>query len=433
MRQLEASDVASIRLVMVGLSHKDASVELRERVHVDLRRAREICPRLAGESGEAVVVSTCNRTEIYLAAADLARAKAMALDELAGLTGLGGRQLCSVLSVLSDDDAAAHLFAVAAGLESMVVGETQILGQVREAHRAALELGSSGTVLNRLFRQAVQTGRRIRAETRLLDAPVSIPSATTRLAETLIGSLEDAAALVIGGGKMSELVLLNLVHRRCGHIAVANRTPARALELAERFGAEPVELDHVEGALLQADLVISCTASPGLVLSAADIRRAATRRRGRPMLLMDIAVPRDLDPAIARLHGCRLYDIDDLEEVVAAACADRGHEIARARAIVGEESDKFRRWRLSLDMVPAIVSLRRCADEIRAAELRRAEGKLGRLSPQERRLVESLTAQIMNKFLHAPTVRMKRAATGPAGPAYAGAVQHLFGLGEERG
>jgi glutamyl-tRNA reductase len=431
MRHLEASDVASNHLVMVGLSHKDASVELRERVHLDLRRAREICPRLAGENGEAVVVSTCNRTEIYLAAADLARAKAVALDELAGLTGLGGPQLRSVLSVWSDGDAAAHLFAVAAGLESMVVGETQILGQVREAHRAALELGATGTVLNRLFRQAVQTGRRIRAETRLLDSPASVPSATTRLTETLIGSLENATALVIGAGKMSELVLLNLVHRRCGHILIANRTPARAQELAERFGAEPVAFDHVDGALLQADLVISCTASPGLVLSAADVHRAATKRKGRPMLLMDIAVPRDLDPAIARLCGCHLYDVDDLEEVVAAGCADRSHEVARARAIVGEESDKFRRWQLSLDMVPAIVSLRRCADEIRAAELHRAEGKLGRLSPRERRLVESLTAQIMNKFLHEPTVRMKRAATGPAGPGYAGAVQHLFGFGEE--
>jgi glutamyl-tRNA reductase len=336
-----------------------------------------------------------------------------------------------VLSVLNDGEAAAHLFAVAAGLESMVVGETQILGQLREAHRAALELGASGTVLNRLFRQAVQTGRRIRAETRLLDSPVSVPSATTRLAEALIGSLEDATALVIGAGKMSELVLLNLVHRRCGRVVIANRTPARAQELAARFGAEPVALDDVEGALPEADLVISCTASPGLVLSAADIRRATTKRRGRPTLLMDIAVPRDLDPAIARLRGCRLYDVDDLEEVVAVGCADHGHEIARAWAIVGEESDKFLRWRLSLEMVPAIVSLRRCADEIRAAELHRAEGKLGRLSPQERRLVESLTAQIMNKFLHEPTVRMRRAAPGPAGPAYAGAVQHLFGLGEE--
>jgi glutamyl-tRNA reductase len=431
MRQLETSGAARNRLVMVGVSHKEAPVEVRERAHVDLRLAREICPRLAGENGEAAILSTCNRSEIYLAAADVGRASALARNELAGPAGLGGRQLRSVVSVLTDSDAAAHLFAVAAGLESMVVGETQILGQVREAHRAALELRSSGLVLDRLFRQAVQTGRRIRSETGLLEAPTSIPSAATRLAETLTAPLESTTALVIGAGRASELVLLNLVHRHRGRIVVANRTLARAQELAVRFGAEPVTLDHLEAALLQADLVISCTASTRTVLSAADIRRAAAKRKGRPMLLIDLAVPRDLDPGIASLRDCYLYDVDDLEEVVALGRVDRLREVARARAIVDEETDKFRRWQLSLDVVPAIASLRRFADEIRAAELRRAESKLGRLSPRERRHVEVLTAQIVNKLLHEPTVRMKRAASGPAGPAYAGAVQHLFGLGEE--
>jgi glutamyl-tRNA reductase len=431
MRQLETSNGARNRLVMVGVSHKKAPVELRERAHVDLRLARELCPRLAAESGEAAILSTCNRSEIYLATADVGRASALAHDELAGAAELGGRQLRSVVSVLTDSDAAAHLFAVAAGLESMVVGETQILGQVREAHRAALELRSSGPVLDRLFRQAVQTGRRIRSETGLLEAPTSIPSAATRLAEALIAPLESTKALVIGAGRASELVLLNLVHRHCGRIVVANRTLARARELAVRFGAEPITLDHLEAALVEADLVISCTASTRIVLSAADIHRAVVRRKGRPMLLIDLAVPRDLDPAIASFRDCHLYNVDDLEEVVALGRVDRAREVAQARAIVDEETDKFRRWQLSLDVVPAIASLRRFADEIRATELRRAESTLGRLSPRERRHVEVLTAQIVNKLLHEPTVRMKRAASGPAGPAYAGAVQHLFGLGEE--
>jgi len=432
MTELEVSDPPSTHVVMVGLSHQEAPVDLRERLHVGPHRAREICPRRA-EEREAVVLSTCNRTEIYLVASDVDVATALAFDELASLAGLGGRQLRSLLSVRVDGEAAGHLFAVAGGLESMLVGETQILGQVREAHRLALELQASGPVLNRLFRQAVQTGRRIRSETRLLDWPTSVPSAATQLAESVVGSLDRASALVIGAGRMSELVLLNLVHRRCRRVVIANRTLARAQELAGRFGAEAVELDRLEDALSEIDLVISCTASAELVLSAEEIQRAAAGRGGRPLLLMDIAVPRDLHPEIARIRGCYLYNVDDLARVVASSRVDRRCELTRARAIVAEESDKFRDWLLSLDVVPAITSLRRWADEIRAGELRRMEGKLARLSPQERRQVESLTVQIVNKFLHEPTVRMKRAAAGPAGATYAGAVQHLFALGEEPG
>ena len=423
--------LAGMHVVMVGASHQAASVEVRERLHVGPQLARELGPRLAGEHAEAVVVSTCNRTEIYLAAADVAGATALAFEELARLTGFGARELRSVLSVLTDGGAAAHLFAVAGGLESLVVGETQILGQVRAAHRAALDARASGPVLDRLFRHALQTGRRIRSETTLVDWPATVPSATVRLAETLVGSLESSTALVIGAGRMSELVLLNLVHRGCGRIVVANRTLDAAARLAERFGAEPVSLDRLRDPLAECDLVVSCTAAPGTVLSRDDICRAAARRIGRPMLLMDIAVPRDLDPEIASLRDCYLYNVDDLTDVVAATRDDRSRELVRARAIVAEESRRFRDWQASLEVVPAITSLRRRADGIRASELRRAEAKLDRLSPAERRLVESLTAQIMNKFLHEPTVRMKQAAARASGPAYAGAVEHLFGLGEQ--
>jgi glutamyl-tRNA reductase len=413
---------------MVGVSHKAASVEVRERLHVGPQLSREVGSRLAGEDKEAVVVSTCNRTELYLAAADLSGATTLALDELTGLAGPAVPKLRPVLTVLSDDEAAAHLISVAGGLESVVVGETEVLGQNREAHRSALEARASGPVLDRLFRQAVQTGRRIRSETRLLGSPASIPSATTRLAESLLGSLEGVTTLVIGAGRMSELALLSLVHRRCGRILIANRTPVRAGELARRFGAEARTMDRLQDALAGADLVISCTASEGVVLAADDVRRVAAKRRGRPLVLVDIAVPRDLDPEIATLSGCHLYNVDDLARVAAAGRVDRSRELARAEAIVREESDKFRDWQLSRDVVPAIATLRHSADEIRRGELRRVECTL---SPRERELVEALTAQIMNKFLHEPTIRMKRAAAGPAGLAYAGAVQHLFGAGEE--
>ena len=428
MRQVEPSSLARRRVAMVGVSHKAASVEVRERLHVGPQLSREIGSRLAAADGEAVVVSTCNRTELYLAAADVSGATTLALDELAGLAGLGVPKLRPVLTVLSDGEAAAHLFTVAGGLESVEVGETEVLGQIREAHRSALEARASGPILDRLFRQAVQTGRRIRSETRVLDSPASIPSATTRLAASLLGSLEGVTSVVIGAGRMSELVLTNLVHRRCGRILIANRTLTRARELARRFGAEPITLERLQEALAGADLVISCTASESIVLAADDVRRAAATRESRPLVLVDIAVPRDLDPEIAGLTGCHLYNVDDLADVMAAGRVARSRELARAEAIVREESRKFRDWQLSRDVVPAIAALRHSADEIRRGELRRVEG---RLSPGEHELVESLIAQIMNKFLHEPTIRMKRAATGPAGLAYAGAVQHLFGNGEE--
>lgn len=431
MRKAEAASSAGMRVLMVGASHTAASVAVRERLHLALQLAPEIGPLRAGENAEAVVLSTCNRTEIYLATADVDRAAALAFDELPRLTGVGAGELRSVLSVLTDGDAVAHLFAVAGGLDSTVVGETQILGQVREAHRRAQEARADGPVLDRLFRQAVQTGRRIQAETRLVDWPASVPAATTRLAESLLGPLGGVTVLVVGAGAMSELVLLNLVHQRCGRILVANRTLSKARELARRFGAEPVPLEGVERELPEADVVISCTASPEIILCAAKVDRANANRKGRPLLLLDIAVPRDLDPEIAGLRGCYLYNVDDLADVVDARRDDRSRELARAQAIAREESDKFRDWQRSLDVVPAITVLRKSADEIRAGEMRRLERKLGGLSPRERQLVEALTTQIMNKFLHEPTVRMKRAAAGPAGPAYAGAVQHLFGSTEE--
>jgi glutamyl-tRNA reductase len=405
------------QLVMLGVSHRNAPVAARERLHLAPQRARELCDGLAACGGEAVVFSTCNRTEIYLAGGDLEEAQARARAALA-LPG------CELM-LLHDREAAAHLFAVAGGLESMLLGETQILGQVREAHHLAADAGTTGAVLNRLFTHAVGAGRRIRSETRVAE-PTTIPAAAVHLAERALGSLVHASVLVLGAGRMSELVLASLVHRHTGRIVVANRTLGTAQELARRFSASAVPLDQVAGAAATADVVISCTASRGFVLSARDLREE------HPLLLVDIAVPRDIDPAVAAIPGCSLYDVDDVAAVVAASRFERAGELERARSIAADEARRFHEWQRSIDVVPAIVSLRTRADEIRAEQLRRAEGKLCRLAPRERRLVESITAQIVNRLLHEPTVRMKQAAAGPSGPAYVGAVEHLFALGEER-
>jgi glutamyl-tRNA reductase len=388
-------------LVLVGTSHHHAPVELRERVALDRERAAS----LARQLGEAVCLSTCNRTELYVAAEDGDDAEARAASALASLEP----QVEHVLYRLRDHAAALHLFRVAAGLDSLVPGEGEILGQVRAAH----ESGTPGLVLDRVFRQALHAGRKVRAQTAIGESPASVSSAAAALAEPVFGDLKGSRILLVGAGKVGDPAARNLRTRGAEISLVATSTTDRA---------------ELEAELARADVVVSSTSSPGIVLDAATVDRA---RRGRRLLLIDLAVPRDLDPAIHELDGCYLYDIDDLQAIVAETIVGRRGEAARAEAIVAAEAESFREWHASLDVVPAIASLRARAEAIRAAELRKAEGLLGRLDDGERRAVESMTAQIVNKLLHLPTVRMKQAAVSADGVIYAEAVRHLFGLGED--
>jgi glutamyl-tRNA reductase len=405
-----------MRLVLVGTSHHHAPVELRERVALDREQAADLARRL----GEAVCLSTCNRTELYVVAADGADAERRAVAALAGLEP----QVEQALYRLHDHAAALHLFRVAAGLDSLVPGEGEILGQVR----AAYEAGSPATLLDRLFRQALHAGRKVRAQTAIGESPASVSAAAAALAEQVFGDLAGRSILLVGAGKVSEQAARNLLTRQARIAFVANRTLDRAEELAGRLGATAVPLEEIGGPLEQADVVVSSTSSAGYVLDAPTVQRA---RRGRPLLLIDLAVPRDLDPAIHELDDCYLYDIDDLEAIVSETLAGRRGEAERAEAIVAAEAEKFHEWQASLDVVPAIASLRARAEEIREAELRKAEGVLGRLDESQRKAVESITAQIVNKLLHLPTVRMKQAAAAADGVIYAEAVRHLFGLGED--
>jgi glutamyl-tRNA reductase len=382
-------------LVLVGVSHHVAPVELREQVALDAQAAAELARRLA----PAVCLSTCNRTEIYLesddpgAAADLAAAALRRLDVLYRLTG---------------EAAAMHLFRVAAGLDSLVPGEGEILRQVR----AAYEAGSRGPVLDRVFRQALHAGKRVRHETAIGESPSSVASAAAALAQQVFGDLAGKRVLLIGAGKAAGQAADNL-RSRGAEIVVANRTASGAA----------VPLDRIAVELASADVAVSATSSPGFLLSTADVGR-----RTRPLLLVDLAVPRDVDPAVGELEGCYLYDIDDLEAVVQATLAGRRSEASRAEAIVAAEAERFRAWQASLDVVPAIASLRARVEEIRERELERVRGKL---SDTERSAVESVTARIVDKLLHVPTVRLKQAAAGADGPQYADTVRDLFGLGDE--
>jgi glutamyl-tRNA reductase len=402
-------------IVLVGISHHRAPVELRERAALDPKRAEELAGRLAGDSGEAVCLSTCNRTELYLADDSAEEAERRAEAALLALES----ELGPALYRLRDEAAALHLFRVAAGLDSMVPGEGEILGQVRGAHGAS----ATGPILDRLFRQALHAGKKARTETAIGESPASVSSAAAALAEQVFGDLRGRSVLVVGAGKVGELAVRSLVARGATIAFVANRTLGRAAELARQFGAEPIPLERVDGELERADVVLSSTSAADWILTREQVARALPARKGRSLFLIDLAVPRDLEPAIHELDGCYLYNIDDLEAVVADALAGRRREAERAESIVAEEADRFRDWQASLEVVPAITSLRARAEEIRAAEINRAK-----LSDSERRAAESVTAAVLNKLLHLPTIRMKEAAAAADGVIYADAVRHLFGL-----
>jgi glutamyl-tRNA reductase len=424
-----------MNVVLVGTSHRHAPVELRELVAFGSGRAGEIAATLAGGGSEAVALSTCNRTELYLACEDPAGALERGVAALAALGGLPARELEGSLYTLVDEAAVLHLFRVAAGLDSMIRGEGQILGQVRSAYEAAQAADATGPALHRLFRDALRAGKRVRTETRIAENPASVSTAVAELVERVFEDIRGMNVLLLGAGKIGELAALELVARGASRIVVANRSLERASQLAERFGARATSLEALEDELALADVVVSSTSTAGYLVAAELVERALAGRRERAVFFVDIAVPRDLDPAINDLPGCYLYDIDDLQRVVAESAEGRAEETVRAEAIVAEEAEQFRAWQRSRDVVPAITSLRELAETIRAQELARAERRLGALSPRERQAVESLTTQIVNKLLHLPTVRLKEAAAGPTGAVdgvdYAEAVRHLFGLVEE--
>ena len=387
-----------MHLVLVGTSHHHAPVELRERVALDPEQAHALAEQL----GEAVVLSTCNRTEVYIAADDADEAERRAVAALADVE--------PALYRLRGRAAALHLFRVAAGLDSLVPGEGEILGQVRTAH----EHGTPGLLLDRLFRNALHAGRKVRTQTAIGESPSSVSAAAAALAEQVFGDLDGCRILMIGTGEVGEQAARNLRTRGAEIVLTANSKTDR---------------DELAAHLATVDVVVASTSSPDVVLDAETVER---NRRGRQLLLIDLAVPRDLDPAIHELDGCFLYDIDDLQAIVVETLAGRRSEAERAETIVAAEAEKFHEWHASLDVVPAIASLRAHAEEIREAELRKAEPVLGRLDESQRSAVESLTAQIVNKLLHLPTVRMKQAAAAADGVIYADAVRHLFGLEDER-
>jgi glutamyl-tRNA reductase len=401
-----ASSDDNQRLLAVGVSHHHAPLEVRECLYLGEGHEAELASNLAREGGEAVVLSTCNRTEVYLAGGDPERAR----EELQRRSGL---ELDGVLARWDDGEAVSHLFRVVGGLDSLVPGESQILGQVRQAYESARTAGTTGALLNRLFEDALHAGKRVRTEAKLHELPESVAVSAVDLAARELDGLEGSRALLFGAGKMSELAARDL-RSRGAEVVVSSRTLESAQDLAERVGGRAAAFDAVAVELPEADLVISATRCPYPILHA-----EAVRPREKPLVLIDVAVPRDLDPAIGELDGCTLFDIDALGE----GLVGREEDVREAEAIVAEEAARFAEWRRSRDAAGAIRDLRRRAEEIRSEELARAGSRLAELSPRERETVETLTAQIVNKLLHTPTVRAKEAGSEP--------LRDLFALHDE--
>jgi len=385
------------------VSHHHAPLEVRERLYLQDGKAAEFAAGL----GDAVVLSTCNRTEVYLAGGDPDRVR----SELERRSGL---ELGAVLARWDDGEAVSHLFRVAAGLDSLVPGESQILGQVRDAYDGARRAGSTGPLLNRLFEDALHGGKRVRPEAKLHELPESVAASAVELGARELGGVDGRRALLFGAGRMSELAARDL-RSRGAEVVVSSRTLESAKDLADRVGGRAAAFDAVAVELPEADLVVSATRCPYPILHA-----EAVRPREKPLVLVDVAVPRDLDPAIGELDGCTLFDIDSLGE----GLVGREEDVREAEAIVAEEAARFAEWRRARDAAGAIRDLRRRAEEIRSEELARAGARLSELSPRERETVETLTTQIVNKLLHAPTVRAKEAGSEP--------LRDLFALRDER-
>ncbi len=418
-------------ILALGVTHRGASVDLLERLAFtddDLTKAyRRIAEDPAIEEG--VVLSTCNRVEIY-AAVPAYHAGFQALKRLLCETrGVDPDEIAAPLVSHYEEQAVEHLLAVAAGLDSMVLGEPQILSQVREALRLAEAEGVAGRAMTGLFHAAARAGRRVRSETGVGSAPDAFVDAGADLAAEALGGLAGRRALVVGAGQMASLALGHLRRRGVGTVRVLNRSLERARAVAERTGAEPGDLDELPAALAESDLVVSATGAAGIVL-AADTVTAAVAGRERPLFLLDLAVPRDVDPAAGRIPGVRLVDIEGLRGVLATRAASVAAEVERARAIVEEEARRFLVRRRSEHLAPLIAALRRRGEEAIAAELHRFRSELADLTPAEREAVEGLARGIVAKLLHDPIVRLKELSGPGAERTHARLLAQLFDLPE---
>ena len=423
------------KLLALGISHKTAPVELRERVALPEGRAASVLRELVSteQINEAVALSTCNRTELYLAVGDDVEAETTTLGILARQADIRPTELVAHLYSLRDDGAARHLFRVTAGLEAMVIGETEIQGQVKRAYELALVEGTTSAIMNRLFREALAAGKRIRTETDIGAGQISVSSVAVRLAQETLGDLSGRRVVIVGAGETGELTAQALVEAGVDSVFVANRHYDRAIGLAQRFGGQAVRFDDLPAELERADIVVSSTASPHHVVERDGLAAVMAARDRRPLLLVDIAVPRDIDPRVAEIEGVVLRDIDDLQRVVERTLFGRAAEARRAEALIDHELERFLRWLDSLGVVPAITALRARGEEIVRQVLAENEDRWQALTPADRERMELLAAAIAKRLLHQPILHLKAHSDEHSSYASVQALRELFGLEIEAG
>ncbi len=430
-------------LAVVGLSHHTAPLDVRERLVFTPQQAERAMIELksTGAAAEAVILSTCNRTELYFvepvaedaSAAERGTAASASRDAaevlLAERAGVAPEKLREYLYHHRARAAAAHLFRVVTSLDSMVLGEAQIQGQVKAAYELAASLQSSpmtGPILSRLFQTALSVGGRVRNETALGMGAASVPAAAVELAKKIFGSLKGRRALVLGAGEMSELALTALTGEGVEGVVVVNRSPQRAQELADKVGGRAVPYDALGDMLAEADIVATATSAPHAVITRPLMAKALSGGPRNPLLILDIALPRDVEPAVGELDNVFLYDIDDLTQIVDENLERRKSELPEAERMVSATVDEFWAWYTSLEVVPLIRALRGRAESLRRVELEKTFRRMQHLSPEDREAVEVLTKQLLNKVLHQPTVRLREAASNGKGPGVVEAARYLF-------
>jgi glutamyl-tRNA reductase len=419
-------------LLAIGVSHKTAPVEVRERLALPEARAAEFLRDLRGgaEVHEAVAISTCNRTELYLVVGDPVEAESAALAMFARQAGIRPTELATAIYSHRNCDAARHLYRVVAGLESMIIGEAEIQGQVKRAYETAQATETVGPLTNRLFNAALATGKRVRSETAIGERHLSLPSVAVALAREQLGELDGRRVVIVGTGETSELTARALSDSGVRTVFVASRRRDRAISLAARYSGESVSFDDLPDALARADIVVAATASPHLLLEVREVAEVMDARGGRPMLLIDLAVPRDIDASCAPLPGVSLYDIDDLQAVIARNRKVRQGEARKAEGIVEEEIQQFAAWLGSLEMLPTLAALRTHATRIAEQVVSENAGKWESASPRDRERIDAVARAVVNRLLHEPTVRMKEMRDDRVHARMA-LVRELFGLADD--
>jgi glutamyl-tRNA reductase len=420
-----------MHLVLVGLSHHTAPLEVRERIGISRSMVPAALDRLAQDGcGDAVLLSTCNRTEVYAIAADPADMGERIVSCLADYRGVGREEIDGALYVRADADAARHLFRVAAGLDSLVVGEPEILGQVKDAYKVASEARGTGSVINRLFHGAFAIGKRVRTDTGLSEGAVSLSYAAVTLARKIFGDLHTHHFVLFGAGEMARLSALHF-HEHVASTTIATRRQDRGELLAGEVHGRVIPWDDRLDALAAADILVSATGSPELVLTAAEMRRVLAARRGRPMFVVDLAVPRDIAPEVARLEEVFLYNLDDLRGIVQENLARRQDAVAKAERLVNDEVASWYGWLRSRAAIPTVVALRTRFERVRQSELDRLAPRLAGLGPEARARVDEITRLMVEKLLLTPTEQLKAIDDHATMDACSAALRRLFALDDD--